>query len=258
MWALINNNVITTPIYAFTVCVDFILGLLLILCLYEENDTFPYFEGSIEYTFELHRNLKYGLIFQTVTFGYLTLLALALMFLVFKNLDIQYKTEHNVFLKMLSFAFGMLRSAILSVFIFVSLLNLKIIGNDEDPEASLALKYLILTFACISLILIAIFIYISSFCYTLAIFNNLIPWAEISQIPYLLDCTYKFIICLAFVFRESNGIIRYVLTMSALCIQSCKFLYRIRKSFIFNQAVLYLYTLRDVLVIHLLIFLCLA
>ena len=92
MWVLINNNIITKNIYVGFMSIDFILQLLIVLCLYSEVGAVPAISDFLIGAFDYQNATVVGIVAVTQA-AILTITLSVICVLVFKEFSWQVYSE---------------------------------------------------------------------------------------------------------------------------------------------------------------------
>ncbi len=143
--------------------------------------------------------------------------------MILKDFQEAIYTEKRLILKILSFLMVSLRTPLYSI-VWLLLLN-NVMTYDAITISQI--KHLSVACSILGMALISLFSYLMANFLNLQVPNNLLPWSEAHERPFLLQSLFKVLIVIAFKFKDNTPLL-YILATLAFAIM----LYKIYFSFV--------------------------
>lgn len=249
MWVLINNNIVTQNLFLFFMGIDFLLQLMIILCLYSQVGAVPAISTVLIDAFDYSDADIISVI--AIAQGAVLMTTLAMLcILVFKEFSWSLYSEKKFIFQLESLVIVIFRSPLLILsilFILHSLYSFTALENSY-------LKYISVISSIISAGILFVYSYIGSYLFNLCIPNEQLPWADTSHQPYLLQTLFKLMLVLTFKMRYYNAALIYSMALVSTVICAYRIYLLLLKSHMFNDTVYRVSILFDFGVIHLMIF----
>lgn len=249
MWVIINNNLITRNIFLFFMSLDFILQVMIILCLYSQVGAVPIISTQLIDAFD-YADVNV-IAFVAIMQGAILILSFSLLaVLVLKEFSWQLYSEKKLIFQIESAVIVIFRSPLLilsALFILHSLYSFQALENAY-------IKYLSVIFSITSAAILFLYTYFGSYLFNLCIPNEQLPWADTSHQPYLLQTLFKIMLVLTFKMRYySDGLI-YTMALVTTVVCGYRIYLLLLKSHMFDDTVYRVSILFDFGIIHLMVF----
>jgi hypothetical protein len=176
MWVLINNNVVSRNLYILMLCIEFIINILLILCLYNEVHSIPTISKQVINILD-YNDARYLSIVAIVHSGIHVVTLAFICLMIFKDYSWQTYSEKKIVFQVQSFIIVLFRSPLYSVSILLILDNLFSFSSLD----SVYLKSISAICSILCSIILVVYSYAGSYLFNLSIPNEHLPWSDTSH-----------------------------------------------------------------------------
>jgi hypothetical protein len=203
VWVFLNNNIVTLQMYYAFQLIDFVISLLMILCLYHSVGSIPSLSPSLINAFNFSEPQWMAIVSMSIT-GVFILILGTICLLIFKNFSFQVYSERRGTFQLLSLFLTMIRLPLFSV---VALMILHGFFSFSDVENQYV-RYISAICLIINSTSLVVITYLGAYLFKLLLPNgDLIPWSDTTHQPILLYALFKFLLVLTLKLRLDYSLV---------------------------------------------------
>lgn len=209
VWVLLNNNIVTPSMYYIFLLVDFVVNLVMILCLYHAVGSIPSFSQDVIDLLDFSTPLVLAIV-SIAIFAVIAVLLGTMCLLIFKDFSWKTYTEKSGTFQIMSLLMTLIK---LPLFSIVVLLIVDSFGSFQNID-NIYVRYVSTVCTILNACGIGQFAYIGAYLFKIQLPNELAPWSDTTHQPAFYGNLFKILLVLTLRLRYQSLILLYTLVLA--------------------------------------------